>query len=71
MAEAGVYNNQVERQHDIVLPKELGSVELPVLGNSLFPLVVKVAEVFGALFLIGWVGNRMTAQLVPCVAGCL
>ena len=71
MAEAGVYNDEVEHRHDVMLPEELGSVELPILGNSVFPLIVEVAEVFGTLLLIGWVGNRVTTQLIPCVAGCL
>ena len=37
----------------------------------MFPLIVEVAEVFGTLLLIGWVGNGVAAQLVPSVAGCL
>ena len=36
MAEAGMYDNKVERRHDIVLPKEFGGVELPILGNLAF-----------------------------------
>ena len=54
-----------------MLSEELGSVKLPILGDSAFPLVVKMVEVFGTLLLIGWVGNGMAAQLVPSVVGCL
>ena len=70
MTEAGVYDNQVERRHDVALSEEFGGVEFPILGNSAFPLVVEMAEVFGTLFLIGWVRNGVAAQLVPSVAGC-
>ena len=69
MAEVSMYDNQVECRHDVVLLKELGSIELPILGNLVFPLIVEVAEVFGTLFLIRWMGNRVAAQLIPCVAG--
>ena len=30
-----------------------------------------MVEVFGTLFLVGWMRDRVATQLVPCVAGCL
>ena len=71
MAEAGVYDNQVERQHDVTLPEVFGGAEFSILEDSSFPLIVEMAEVFGALFLVGWMRDRVAAQFIPSIAGCL
>ena len=71
MAEVGVYDNQVERRHDVALPEVFGGAEFSILEDSSFPLIVEMAEVFGALFLVRWIGDGVAAQFVPSIAGCL
>ena len=61
MTEAGVYDNQVERRHDVALPEVFGSTEFSILENSSFPLIVEMVEVFGTLLLVGWMRDRLAA----------